>query len=93
MEYENSVKKIEYFGNNQILLTDRGTFFGYNMLINDMKSFPIMSETGYLFVMMQLILYKCQLLWETFQEVKGDIPMLVRAAVACGKCFVYGGSQ
>ena len=47
LEYENSVKKIEKFGNKQILLTDRGTFMGYNMLVNDMRCFPIMLETGY----------------------------------------------
>lgn len=44
---KNSCKKIESFGGNQIILADRGTFFGYNMLINDMKNFPIMAETGY----------------------------------------------
>ncbi|MDC0458839.1 3-deoxy-8-phosphooctulonate synthase [Alphaproteobacteria bacterium] len=44
---KNSCRKIEAFGNDQILLTDRGTFFGYNMLINDMRAFPIMAETGY----------------------------------------------
>mgnify|MGYP003949720701 CR=1 FL=1 len=44
---KNSVRKLEYYGNKKILLTDRGTFFGYNMLVNDMRCFPIMSETGY----------------------------------------------
>ena len=44
---KNSCRKIQSFGNDQILLTDRGTFFGYNMLVNDMRSFPIMAETGY----------------------------------------------
>ena len=44
---KNSVNKIESFGGNEIILADRGTFFGYNMLVNDMKSFPIMAETGY----------------------------------------------
>ncbi|OSM04435.1 putative 2-dehydro-3-deoxyphosphooctonate aldolase [Magnetofaba australis IT-1] len=44
---KNSVRKIEHFGGNEVLLTDRGTFFGYNMLINDMRNFPIMMETGY----------------------------------------------
>ncbi len=44
---KNSVRKIESFGNDQVLLTDRGTFFGYNMLVNDFKCFPIMMETGY----------------------------------------------
>ena len=44
---KNSVRKIEATGNKQVLLTDRGTFFGYNMLVNDMKSFEIMSSSGY----------------------------------------------
>jgi len=44
---KNSVNKLENFGNNKIILTERGTFFGYNMLVNDMKSLPIMAETGY----------------------------------------------
>jgi 2-dehydro-3-deoxyphosphooctonate aldolase (KDO 8-P synthase) len=43
----NSVKKIEAAGGNQVLLADRGTFFGYNMLVNDMRCLPIMAKTGY----------------------------------------------
>ena len=44
---KNSVKKIEAFGNKKIILTERGTFMGYNMLVNDMRSLSIMSETNY----------------------------------------------
>ncbi len=44
---KNSVRKIEAAGNHQVLLADRGTFFGYNMLVNDMTCFPIMAATGY----------------------------------------------
>lgn len=44
---KNSVRKIEAAGGNQIILADRGTFFGYSMLINDMTCFPIMAYTGY----------------------------------------------
>jgi len=44
---KNSVRKIESFGNHQVLLSDRGTFMGYNMLVNDMRCFPIMAQTGY----------------------------------------------
>jgi 2-dehydro-3-deoxyphosphooctonate aldolase (KDO 8-P synthase) len=44
---KNSVRKLEEFGAHEILLTDRGTFFGYNMLVNDMTCLPIMSKTGY----------------------------------------------
>jgi 2-dehydro-3-deoxyphosphooctonate aldolase (KDO 8-P synthase) len=44
---KNSVRKLESFGCDEIVLTDRGTFFGYNMLINDPRCLPIMAETGY----------------------------------------------
>ena len=44
---KNSVKKLELSGCDQILLTERGTFFGYNMLVNDFTSLPIMAGTGY----------------------------------------------
>ncbi|MDC1356377.1 3-deoxy-8-phosphooctulonate synthase [Pseudomonadota bacterium] len=44
---KNSVKKLEINGCEQILLTERGTFYGYNMLVNDLTSLPIMSKTGY----------------------------------------------
>ena len=44
---KNSCKKLESFDCKNILLTDRGTFFGYNMLVNDMRALPIMAETGY----------------------------------------------
>ena len=44
---KNSVRKLEANGCKEVLLTDRGTFFGYNMLVNDFKCFPIMAETGY----------------------------------------------
>jgi len=44
---KNSVRKLEHFGIKDILLTDRGTFFGYNMLVNDFTSLPIMAKTGY----------------------------------------------
>ena len=43
---KNSVKKLESYGNEDVLLTDRGTFFGYNMLVNDFTSLPIMRQTG-----------------------------------------------
>jgi 2-dehydro-3-deoxyphosphooctonate aldolase (KDO 8-P synthase) len=40
---KNSVRKIvKRTNNNKIILTERGTFFGYNMLVNDFRSFKIM---------------------------------------------------
>ncbi len=42
----NVVKKVSSTGNRRILLTERGTCFGYNNLVVDMRSFPIMQQTG-----------------------------------------------
>lgn len=42
----NIVKKMDYFGNKEVLLTERGVSFGYNTLISDMRSLPIMAKTG-----------------------------------------------
>ncbi|MEO1222442.1 MAG: 3-deoxy-8-phosphooctulonate synthase [Pseudomonadota bacterium] len=39
--------KIASTGNEEILLCERGTSFGYNTLVNDMRALPIMAETGY----------------------------------------------
>jgi 2-dehydro-3-deoxyphosphooctonate aldolase (KDO 8-P synthase) len=44
---ENIVQKIESTGNKQIILTERGSTFGYNHLVVDMKSFPVMRGFGY----------------------------------------------
>ncbi|MEO0238732.1 MAG: 3-deoxy-8-phosphooctulonate synthase [candidate division WOR-3 bacterium] len=46
-DIKNVVKKIESTGNTKILLTERGTFFGYHNLIVDMRSMKIMRDTGY----------------------------------------------
>ena len=82
---KNSVKKITAEGNEQVLLTDRGTFFGYNMLVNDMTSFPIMAQTG------NPVCFDAThsvQLPTSMGNISGGqrefIPYLVRAAVACG---------
>ena len=43
----NVIKKIEDSGNKNILVTERGASFGYNTLVSDMRSIPIMAKTGY----------------------------------------------
>ncbi|MCG2725581.1 MAG: 3-deoxy-8-phosphooctulonate synthase [Elusimicrobia bacterium] len=43
----NVIKKIESRGNRSILLTERGSSFGYGNLVADMRSIEIMKETGY----------------------------------------------
>ena len=47
LEMGNVVKKLEECGNRNILLTERGSSFGYNNLVVDMRSFPIMRGFGY----------------------------------------------
>ncbi|MFK7945772.1 MAG: 3-deoxy-8-phosphooctulonate synthase, partial [Paracoccaceae bacterium] len=50
-EMSNITTKIESTGNTRILLTERGTSFGYNTLVADMRSLPQMAQTGYPVVM------------------------------------------
>ena len=46
-DMRNVVDKIQAAGNDNILLTDRGTTFGYNNLVTDMRGIPIMQELGF----------------------------------------------
>ncbi|MBS8225043.1 3-deoxy-8-phosphooctulonate synthase [Vannielia litorea] len=43
----NVAEKIASTGNERIMLCERGTSFGYNALVSDFRSLPIMAETGY----------------------------------------------
>ena len=43
----NVTKKISDSGNGNILVTERGASFGYNTLVSDMRSIPIMAKNGY----------------------------------------------
>ncbi|MFA5553744.1 MAG: 3-deoxy-8-phosphooctulonate synthase [Phycisphaerae bacterium] len=45
-EMRNAVEKVRECGNKKVLLTERGTFFGYNRLVNDMAGIKIMQEIG-----------------------------------------------
>ena len=47
----NVAAKIASTGNDKIMLTERGTTFGYNALIADMRALPIMARTGYPVIM------------------------------------------
>jgi 2-dehydro-3-deoxyphosphooctonate aldolase (KDO 8-P synthase) len=46
-DMNNVVKKMEAFGNDQVLLCERGVSFGYNTLVSDMRSLSIMAKTGH----------------------------------------------
>ena len=45
-DMKNVFEKFRFFGNEDIMLCDRGTSFGYNTLVSDMRGLPIMAETG-----------------------------------------------
>ncbi len=46
-EIRYAIDKVESTGNNRILVTERGTFFGYNTLVNDFRAIPVMRSLGY----------------------------------------------
>ncbi|MBI5681927.1 MAG: 3-deoxy-8-phosphooctulonate synthase [Deltaproteobacteria bacterium] len=46
-DIKNAIEKIKSAGNERIILTERGVSFGYNNLVVDFRSIPIMRETGY----------------------------------------------
>lgn len=84
-DMQHVVKKIEASGNSQIILTERGSTFGYGRLVNDMRAIPIMQETG------------CPVVFDATHSVQFPsadagrsggqremVPVLARAAVACG---------
>lgn len=77
--------KVHDAGNPNIMLTDRGTFFGYHDLIVDMRSIPTMQATGYPVVMD--ITHSLQQP-NTTSGVTGGLPAMIetiaRAAVAVG---------
>ena len=47
----NVAEKVASTGNDKILLTERGTSFGYNALVADMRGLPVMAKTGYPVIM------------------------------------------
>ncbi len=46
-DMKNVVEKMKECGQNQVLLTDRGTSFGYNNLVSDMRAIPVMQSFGF----------------------------------------------
>ncbi|MCF7954883.1 MAG: 3-deoxy-8-phosphooctulonate synthase [Phycisphaerae bacterium] len=84
-EMTNVVGKVRASGNEKIMLTERGTFFGYNRLVNDFGGFPIMKGLG------------CPVIFDATHSTQqpGGLggmsggarpltPVLARAAVAAG---------
>ncbi len=78
-------KKVESTGNSNILLTERGTTFGYNNLVVDMRGLRIMQESGYPVVFDAT--HSVQLPGANGESTGGDrtfVPLLARSAVAAG---------
>jgi 2-dehydro-3-deoxyphosphooctonate aldolase (KDO 8-P synthase) len=84
-DMKNVVAKVRECGNDNLLLTERGSTFGYGTLVNDMRAIPMMQELG------------CPVIFDATHSVQmpgalgtstgGDrrmIPYLARAAVAAG---------
>jgi 2-dehydro-3-deoxyphosphooctonate aldolase (KDO 8-P synthase) len=46
-DMQHAVEKVESTGNSRIMITERGTYFGYNNLVNDFRAIPIMKGFGY----------------------------------------------
>ena len=84
-DVEHIVKKMEDSGSQNILLTDRGTQFGYNNLVADMRAIPLMKQFGYPVIFDAT--HSAQLPGGSGGHSSGMrdmIPTLARAAVAAG---------
>jgi 2-dehydro-3-deoxyphosphooctonate aldolase (KDO 8-P synthase) len=89
-DMKNVAAKVTESGNPNVMLTERGASFGYNTLVSDMRSLPIMAETG------------APIIFDATHSVQqpggqgtssgGDrrmVPVLSRAAIAVGVAGVF----
>tara|TARA_Y100001958_G_scaffold87345_1_gene59343 strand:- start:1901 stop:2728 length:828 start_codon:yes stop_codon:yes gene_type:complete len=86
----NVTKKISDSGNQKILVTERGASFGYNTLVSDMRSLPIMAKNGYPIIFDAT--HSVQQpggLGETSGGQREFVAYLARAAVAVGVAGVF----
>src|SRR5439155_24740491 len=84
-DMKNVVEKMRESGNERVLLTERGASFGYNSLVVDFRSFPIMQSLGCPVVFD--VPHSLQLPGGQGQSSRGEpqyIPHLARAGVAAG---------
>jgi len=85
LDVRNIIEKIEAAGNRQIIITERGTSFGYNNLVVDMRAFPMMRQFGYPVVFD--VTHSLQLPGGLGDATGGQseyVEHLARAGVACG---------
>src|SRR5207248_2991666 len=84
-DMKNVAAKVRETGSDRLLLTERGTTFGYGLLVNDMRSIPWMQDLGYPVIFDAT--HSVQTPGAAGDRSGGDrrmIPYLARAAVACG---------
>ncbi len=89
-DMRNVADKLVQSGNDRVLLCERGASFGYNTLVSDMRSLPIMAETGF------PVVYDAT---HSVQQPGGQgttsggqrefVPVLARAAIAVGVAAVF----
>ena len=78
-------KKVSDSGNDNILFTDRGSSFGYNNLVSDMRAIQIMQEIGYPVIFDAT--HSVQLPGAAGESSGGErkfVPLLAKSAVAAG---------
>ena len=89
-DVSNVIGKITAMGNHRVLITDRGTMFGYNNLVVDFRGIPIMQQTGYPVVFDAT--HSVQTPGGAGTSSGGQreyAPVLARAAVAAGADAVF----
>lgn len=89
-DMKNVASKLASTGNHKILLCERGVSFGYNTLVSDMRSIPIMARTGYPVVFDAT--HSVQQpggQGETSGGQREFVPVLARAAISVGVAAVF----
>jgi 2-dehydro-3-deoxyphosphooctonate aldolase (KDO 8-P synthase) len=89
-DMKNVAEKLASTGNERIMLCERGTSFGYNTLVSDFRSLPVMAETGYPVVFDAT--HSVQQPGGLGATTGGDrkyVPVLAKAAVAVGCAMLF----
>ncbi len=89
-DMKNVVRKLEHFGATKIMLCERGACFGYNNLVVDMRSLPIMAKTEYPVIFDAT--HSVQLPSANGECSGGErelAPFLARAAIAVGVAGIF----
>ena len=89
-DMKNVPEKMKSFGNDQIILCERGTTFGYNRLVSDFRGLDIMASTGY--PVMFDATHSVQMPGGLGHATAGErhfAPLLIRAALATGVSSIF----